>query len=383
MIERFYEATPEREGLGRELSGVALQLGSLGADFARVYRAPRYSDSERESDAEHSYMLALVAPELANAIGLRLDLGKVTQFAIVHDLIELRTGDVPTFQLTHEELAAKELTEQAALEQLLAELPPHTSKLLADYEQQDTKEARFVRAVDKLLPLIVNAIGDGVRVMSEDYGVDSHTALMTAHDKLHSRIQQKFGEEFPEITMAHAILCELFETLYLAESSQTSHEQPMTTEIERKFYIEPNRIPDDLEPLSTQKIRQGYLAVAYDGSETRLRCTDDNRYELTIKSSGAMERSEQTTQLTKEMFDALWPQTDGRRIDKVRQRIPCGDYTIELDLFEGQLTGLVTAEVEFANRSQALGFSPPSWFSTEITHDPRYKNRSLALYQEN
>jgi hypothetical protein len=46
-------------------ANIALSLGKVAMEFARVRRVPRYGDGERESDVEHSYMLALIAPELA------------------------------------------------------------------------------------------------------------------------------------------------------------------------------------------------------------------------------------------------------------------------------------------------------------------------------
>ena len=193
------------------LAETALRLGEAAIRFARVERKPRYPDGERESDAEHSLMLALVAPELAATLELDVDLPLVTQYAIVHDLIELKTGDVATFSLSPAELAAKEAAEHRALEKLVTELPPHTATLLVAYEQQADREARFVRAVDKLLPLVVDIIGDGERVMREDYGVTTPAALRHSHEVLHARIAAKF-EEFPSVVAIHRDLCHRFET---------------------------------------------------------------------------------------------------------------------------------------------------------------------------
>ena len=212
LLEKKFEQTPAL----MQPDGVALTtaiLSKVAMQFSRVERAPRYQDSRRESDVEHSYMLALVAPELAELLELPLDPGLVSQFAIVHDLIELKTNDVPTFLLTEEQLHHKEEMERAALEDLLDELPPHTAGLLLRYERQAEPEARFVRFVDKLLPLIVDILGDGKRVLQEDYGIHDTESLHEAHEAVHERLDKKFGSEFPQVSRAHKELTRIAELL--------------------------------------------------------------------------------------------------------------------------------------------------------------------------
>lgn len=197
----------------RELApaSIALQLGSIAIEFAQIERVPRYDETSRESDVEHSFMLAMVAGELATSLYPRsMDVGLVSQYAVVHDLIELMTGDKATFHYSAEQMAQKQVDEHAALEALLEKLPPHTRQLLKNYEDQLDPEARFVKAVDKLLPVVVDILGPGRKVMNEDYGVYSSEQLLASHQKLHGRIADKF-KEFPEIVSAHAMLCELFE----------------------------------------------------------------------------------------------------------------------------------------------------------------------------
>ena len=182
--------------------------------FSRIERVPRYADGKRETDTEHSFMLALVAPELAVALGRDLDIGLVAQFANIHDLIELKTKDVATFLFDEAQQSQKESDEHAALPELLRELPPHTAYLLGRYESQVDPEARFVRYVDKLLPIVVDIIGAGERVMHEDFNVTTPEMLKECHMKLQERLIRMFGEEFPEITLAHELLCELFESRF-------------------------------------------------------------------------------------------------------------------------------------------------------------------------
>ena len=216
MIKKFERIDDARYEyhLGYQTAQIALDLGKTAMLFSRVERAPRYADGVRENDAEHSFMLALVAPEIAKALDLDLDIGLVSQFAVVHDLIEVKTGDVPTFLFTENSQLQKELNEQAALRELMDELPPHTAALLYKYEQQAEPESRFVRYIDKLLPVVIDIVGSGKRVMAEDYDVNGVEALKQCQAELHDRLVKKFGGEFPEIDLAHQLLCELFEATY-------------------------------------------------------------------------------------------------------------------------------------------------------------------------
>ncbi len=150
---------------------------------------------------------------------------------------------------------------------------------------------------------------------------------------------------------------------------------PTGTEIERKFVVE--TLPSDLARHPSDSIEQGYLALD-DGVEVRLRHYRGHSY-LTIKGDGAGSRLEEEMEIDHARLRALWPLTSGRRIEKVRYRIPAADgLTIELDVYRGALAGLVTAEVEFDTPEQAGRYAPPAWLGPEVTDDPRYKNRRLA-----
>lgn len=146
-------------------------------------------------------------------------------------------------------------------------------------------------------------------------------------------------------------------------------------EIERKFLVE--HLPDGLDAHPSRDIEQGYLAIT-DDVEVRLRRYGDQSF-VTVKSSGNESRIEEEIEIDERRFGALWPLTDGRRIQKRRYAIPIGDdLTIELDVYHGRLSGLVTAEVEFSSLADATAFVPPGWLGREVTDDARYKNKRLA-----
>jgi len=212
-VEYLQNTTSEYER-GCKTAQLSLDLGKFAMYFSHIDRVPRYANGERENDAEHSFMLALVAPEIVEALELPLNSGRVSQYAVVHDLVELKTGDVATFLFSEDAQTEKEHHEHMALTDLLAELPPHTAATLANYESQADPESRFVRYVDKLLPVVVDVIGAGERVMREDYDVSSADALKQCQAELHRRLAAKFNGEFPELDVAHELLCELFQSKF-------------------------------------------------------------------------------------------------------------------------------------------------------------------------
>ena len=84
--------------------------------------------------------------------------------------------------------------------------------------------------------------------------------------------------------------------------------------------------------------------------------------------------------IEEERFASLWPLTEGRRVVKTRHLLLLDDgLTVELDVYAGDLEGLLTAEIEFPSEAASAAFAPPAWLGTDITGDPRYANQSLAL----
>jgi CYTH domain-containing protein len=65
---------------------------------------------------------------------------------------------------------------------------------------------------------------------------------------------------------------------------------------------------------------------------------------------------------------------------KTRYFVPLENaLTAEVDVYDGELSGLVTGEVEFPDAQTALAFAAPDWLGRDVTDDPRYANRTLAV----
>ena len=151
-----------------------------------------------------------------------------------------------------------------------------------------------------------------------------------------------------------------------------------SVEIERKFLVDAADIPDDLSQYPQYAILQGYI-VADGSTAVRLRLKGSSCY-ITVKSGHGISRSEHEAEISRAAFDALWPATEGRRLEKIRYEIPgSAGLMFELDLYHGKLQGLSTVEAEFDSMHSAEQFTPPDWFGRDVTQDSRYGNYSLAV----
>jgi putative hydrolases of HD superfamily len=120
--------------------------------------AKRYRASMREGQntaVEHSWRLALMVLVVGMQYGVRLDMGKALSLALLHDLAEAKTGDIDAYiQIA----AGKQLTDKKAVEEDKAMQEITTGlffgqsiyTLWREYEDQQTMESRFVKALDKI-----------------------------------------------------------------------------------------------------------------------------------------------------------------------------------------------------------------------------------------
>jgi adenylate cyclase len=158
--------------------------------------------------------------------------------------------------------------------------------------------------------------------------------------------------------------------------SPTRYRQRVAEEIERKFLL--TEEPDWLRSCSATQIEQGYLAIAEE-VEVRVRRAGSARF-LTVKRGKGEVREEVEIALDEGQYAALWPLTESRRFSKTRRLVPLDDgLSAEVDVFEGDLEGLLVAEVEFDSVQQSRRFEPPHWMAEEVTGDDRYAGQSLAL----
>ena len=144
-------------------------------------------------------------------------------------------------------------------------------------------------------------------------------------------------------------------------------------EIERKFLVQAK--PEGAH--EGVPILQGYLPLDREDAELRIRRKGDT-CEVAVKGGHGLTRREDEVEIGAGAFDALWPLTEGRRIEKTRYEIPFHDVTVDLDEYGGELAGLLVAEVEFRSEEESERFQPPDWCGREVTDETRYSNAELA-----
>ena len=111
------------------------------------------SGGRRESVAEHSWRLALMAFWMQDDFP-DVDIDKVIRMCLIHDLGECFIGDIPTFAKT----AADDAREEAALMDWVRRLPqPVSGEMEALYREMielQTPEAKLYKAIDKLEAIV-------------------------------------------------------------------------------------------------------------------------------------------------------------------------------------------------------------------------------------
>jgi putative hydrolase of HD superfamily len=188
----LYTIPPVRADLS-DAAKAALNMSALASRLVQVERTRiLHPDGRAENDAEHSFMLAKVAPELAHLLYPELDENLVARFAVLHDDVEAYVGDTPTDMLANLDQQSKDKLESAGLKQLgheYAHLPSYV-KLIEQYEAQSVPEARFVRAVDKLMVIVTHFFNNG-KVIKQHYTYDS---FIKSEKELLVRDSYKYGE---------------------------------------------------------------------------------------------------------------------------------------------------------------------------------------------
>lgn len=113
------------------------------------------SSGRRESVAEHTWRMALMVILLAPYLTKKINQEKALKMVIVHDLVEVKGQDYVAFKKKPEN---KTELERVALKRLVRRLPFNIARRLIslweEYEANQTKEAWFVKSLDKMEVLI-------------------------------------------------------------------------------------------------------------------------------------------------------------------------------------------------------------------------------------
>jgi putative hydrolases of HD superfamily len=134
-------------------------------DVVRAIHVP--GRDAKENDVEHSYHLAMMGWYLTVSAGLAYDTDKILRYALIHDLAEAYAGDVSA--LDSQGRIGKNQREAEALSRISQEFPGAQSivEMVQSYERLADDEAKFIYALDKLMPMVMVYLADG-RTWKED-----------------------------------------------------------------------------------------------------------------------------------------------------------------------------------------------------------------------
>jgi 5'-deoxynucleotidase YfbR-like HD superfamily hydrolase len=139
-----------------DMANCVIQFAYLAEGLALEKRSNvGHINGEQENVAEHSNMLAIIAPVLAEKFYSDLDGNLIARYASIHDAVEAYVGDTPTHNFSEVDHTEKELKEAEGLAVMRSVYAAYPSflELVDQYEAQEIPEARFVRVVDKIMPL--------------------------------------------------------------------------------------------------------------------------------------------------------------------------------------------------------------------------------------
>lgn len=126
-----------------------------------VTRTAWTKTGRRESTAEHSWRLAMLLMILEEDFK-NVDINKAIKMSLVHDLGELYDGDISATLQSEDD--NKSYMEEKAMRRMLEKLPESMAENIYDlwkeYNECDTKEAKLVKAMDKLETIVQHNQGE-------------------------------------------------------------------------------------------------------------------------------------------------------------------------------------------------------------------------------
>lgn len=144
----------DKERLQKQLDFV-LELDKLKSVKRQSYVA---DGSRRENDAEHSWHLALMAMLFGEYANERTDILQVMKMVLIHDAVEIDAGD--TYAYDEAGNATKRQREEKAADRIFSLLPEDQAgemrELWEEFEANETPEARFANALDRVQPIMLN-----------------------------------------------------------------------------------------------------------------------------------------------------------------------------------------------------------------------------------
>jgi putative hydrolase of HD superfamily len=156
-----------------------------------------------ENSAEHSWQVCLLATLLADRAASPVDIQRVVEILLVHDIPEIDAGDQIVYA-PHD--AARFAAEKQAAERVFGILPePQAAWCLSrweEYEARESAESVFAYAVDRLMPLLHNIENDGQSWRENDVPMsrvlEVNSAIGEAMPEVWEHVRGVLGVRFGE-----------------------------------------------------------------------------------------------------------------------------------------------------------------------------------------
>ncbi|MBI4114903.1 MAG: HD domain-containing protein [Candidatus Niyogibacteria bacterium] len=160
----------------KKISGI-LKTFKKAEKLKSVLRCAYTSDGKRkESSADHSWMLALLAIIFFDEIKINVNRLKVLKMLITHDLAEAIAGD--SYPWDKKKRIGKHEREERALQEIISTLPFQSKKeimeLWQEFERKKTKESRFAHAIDKVEVILQHNVADIKTWLKGDFDLNPY-----------------------------------------------------------------------------------------------------------------------------------------------------------------------------------------------------------------
>jgi len=160
------------------LKGVLRKVKPVGQD--------RY-----ENTAEHSWQIAVFALAMARSLAYPIQVDRVLAMLLVHDIGEIDAGD--KFVFAEDGWEERKLAELRAVERIFGLAPPNVATMFLDlwkeFEAGETPEAKFAKAIDRSMPVLLNLSNGG----------GSWVENGVSYQRVVSRIQPEIEDGCPEL----------------------------------------------------------------------------------------------------------------------------------------------------------------------------------------
>ena len=152
-----------------------------------------------ESDTDHTVMLSVCACSLAAKLYPTLNVGKISQYALVHDLVEAYAGDTDTSNFDTVNWQDKTDRESKAFQKIKDEFSKNYNWIadtISQYDKQEDDEAKFVKLMDKVMTKLTHRSNSGAYFKNNNLSKEEAENHLVSQAKL---LDKKYGDKFPEI----------------------------------------------------------------------------------------------------------------------------------------------------------------------------------------